>query len=105
MQEESARQFGQGQQAEQKDDFAIAIQHFQRAQALDPSRDVSADVARVTDKKLRRGHEACDKGNAFYSAFRNPEAAEQYSKVVELLPDSDPCVKTAKDRLLLINRR
>jgi tetratricopeptide (TPR) repeat protein len=105
MQEESGRQFNQGQQAEQKEDFTSAVQHYQRARELDPSHDVSADVNRVTDKKVRRGHDACDKGNAFFSAFRNPEAAEQYSKVVELLPDSDPCVKTAKDRLQLINRR
>ena len=66
---------------------------------------MSGDVARVNDQKTRLGHDACAKGNAYFLVNRNTDAAAQYLKVVELLSESDPCYKQAKERLALINRR
>jgi hypothetical protein len=80
------------------------MQHYQRAHDLDASHDVSADLARINDQKARLGHDACDKGDANFLVNRNAEAAAQYAKVVQLLPDTDACYKKAKDRLALINR-
>ncbi|MGH9411027.1 MAG: FHA domain-containing protein, partial [Vicinamibacterales bacterium] len=84
LHDESARQYAAGQQAEQNGDFANALQRYQRAHDLDASRDVSADVARVNDQKTRLGHEACESGKANFMEGRNPEAAAQFSKVLQL---------------------
>jgi tetratricopeptide (TPR) repeat protein len=105
LRDEAARQYAAGQQAEQKNDFASALQHYQRVHEIDASHDVSGDIARVNDTKSRLGHTACTNGNANYLVSRNADAAAQYSKVLELLPESDPCYKQAKDRLAIINRR
>ncbi|HEY3884305.1 MAG TPA: FHA domain-containing protein [Vicinamibacterales bacterium] len=105
LRDESGRQYAAGQQAEQNGDFANALQRYQRAHDLDASRDVSADVARVNDQKTRLGHEACANGDAFFLVSRNTDAAAQYLKVVQLLPETDMCYKNAKARLLQINGR
>lgn len=101
---ESAREYAAGQQAEQGGDFATAIQHYQRTHDLDASRDVSPDITRVNDQKTKLGHDACSSGDAYFIENRNTDAAAQYTKVIQLLPETDPCYTKAKERLAIIRR-
>jgi tetratricopeptide (TPR) repeat protein len=105
MLDESRGQLNAAQQAEQKGDYAGALQRFQRAHDLDPSHDVSADLARVTDEKLRAGQEACKNGEANYTLGRNADAAPLLQKAVQLLPETDSCYQKAKQHLAQINGR
>ena len=104
LRDESGRQYAAGQQAEQNGDFAAAQQRYERAHELDPSHDVSGDIARLADQKARLGHDACTRAGALYLVGHNTEAAALYNKVVQLLPDTDP-VQEAKDRLATIKDR
>lgn len=104
LRSESQRQYQAGQQAEQSGDFAGALQHYQRVHDLDPSRDVSADVSRVNDQRTRLGHDACKSGDAYYMVSRNADAAAQYARAIQLLPESDDCYKRAKERVAQIKR-
>lgn len=101
---ESAREYAAGQSAEQSQDFATALQHYQRAHDLEASHDVSQDIARVNDLKTRLGHDACSSGDAYFIENRNVDAAAQYTKVVQFLSDPDPCYARAKERLAIIHR-
>jgi predicted component of type VI protein secretion system len=105
MHEESQRQLIAAQQAEQKGDYAGALQHFQRVHDLDPSHDVSADTTRINDAKLRAGQEACKNGEANFTVGRNAEAAPLLLKATQLLPESDSCYQKAKQHLAQINGR
>jgi tetratricopeptide (TPR) repeat protein len=101
--DEANRAYAAGEQAEQHGDWNTAIQRYQRAHDID-ARDISADLARITETKTRQGREACAKGNAAFTLGRNGEAATQYELVVQLLPESDACYATAKQRLATIRR-
>jgi tetratricopeptide (TPR) repeat protein len=99
---EAARAYQNGQAAEGRQEWNAAIQNYQRARALDASRDVSADVARVVDAKAKAGQAACTSGDAAFIYSHNTEAATFYQKVLDLLPTSDPCYTRAKERLARI---
>ena len=102
LRNEAARAYQNGQAAEGRQDWNAAIQGYQRARALDASRDVSADVARVVDLKAKAGQAACANGDAAFILSHNSDAATSYLKVLELLPTSDPCYARAKQRLQII---
>jgi tetratricopeptide (TPR) repeat protein len=101
---EANRAMTTGQQAEARSDWNVAIAAYQRAHELDPARDVSGDIARINDQKLKLGRQLCEEGKAQYSLGKNPSAAEKFTKVLELLPSTDPCYVTAKENLLKIRR-
>jgi predicted component of type VI protein secretion system len=102
LRNEATRAYQSGQAAEQRQEWNAAIQGYQRARALDASRDVSADVARVVDLKAKAGQAACANGDAAFTLSHNSDAATSYQKVLELLPTSDPCYARAKQRLQII---
>ena len=104
IKDDSGKAYAAAQQAEQRGDWNAAIDRYQRAHDTDPTRDVTADIARITDQKARLGHEACSNANALFIVGHNAEAATQYAKVVDLLPSSDACYATAKERLAVIKR-
>jgi predicted component of type VI protein secretion system len=104
LKDESNRAYVAGQQAEQHADWNLAIERYQHAHEVDPSRDVTSDMTRVNDQKLRLGHDACSAGDANYLVAHNTAAAAQYAQAVALLPPSDPCYATAKQRLAEIRK-
>jgi tetratricopeptide (TPR) repeat protein len=102
LREESARAFTAAQSAEQKSDWNGAIDKYQRAHDLDPTRDVTADIARVTDAKIKIARQLCKEADALFILNHNAEAAEKYTRVLDLLPNNDQCYIQAKDRLAKI---
>ena len=104
MKDEAARVFATGRQAEQQGDLTAAVQRYQRAHEMDPSIDIAADIARVNDQKIKLGHQACTTGHANFALGHNQDAAVQYQRVLDFLPDTDPCYALAKQRLAQIKR-
>jgi tetratricopeptide (TPR) repeat protein len=104
IKDDAARVYATGRQAEQQGDLNAAQQRFQHAHELDPSIDVTADLARLNDQKIRLGHQACQTGDANFALGHNQDAATQYQRVLDLLPESDPCFAKAKQRLAQIKR-
>jgi predicted component of type VI protein secretion system len=102
MRSDANRAYASAQAAEQRQEWTAAVQGYQRARALDPSRDVSADVARVTELRAKAGQTACQNGDAAFLLSHNSEAAKEYQKVIELLPSGDACYVKAKERLARI---
>jgi tetratricopeptide (TPR) repeat protein len=104
LREEANRAYAAGQQAEQAGQWNTAIVRYQRAHELDPARDVTADVARITDQKVKLGRQLCVDGRAMFSLGKNAEAAEKLNRVLELLQSDDPCYVQAKEILSKIRR-
>ena len=104
IKDEASRAYASGRQAEQQGDLTAAVQRYQHAHDLDASIDITSDVARVNDQKLKLGHQACTTGDANFVLGHNLDAAAQYQRVLELLPESDPCYAKAKQRLAQIKR-
>jgi predicted component of type VI protein secretion system len=103
IRDEANRTYASGQQAEQASQWNTAIDRYQRARDLD-GRDISADVARINAQKLKLGTQFCNDGRASFALGKNAEAAEKYSRVLELLPSDDACYIEAKERLSRIRR-
>lgn len=101
---ESASVYATGKQAEQQGDLNAALQRFQHAHEMDASIDITADIARVNGQKLKVGHQACKDAEAYYALTKNQDAAALYQRVLDLLPESDGCYATAKQRLAIIKR-
>ena len=104
IKDEASRAYASGRQAEQQGDLGAALQRYQHAHELDASIDITADVARVNDQKLKLGHQACTTGDANFVLGHNADAAVQYQRVLDFLPESDPCYAKAKQRLAQIKR-
>jgi tetratricopeptide (TPR) repeat protein len=104
MREESGHLYNAGAQAEQRNEWNTAIAAYQRAHDLDPGRDVTAEVARINEAKAKAGRQLCNEADAAFALSHNSEAGDKYSKVLELLPSSDPCYATAKERLAIIRK-
>ncbi len=104
IKDEAARAYATGRQAEQQGDLNAAQQRYQRAHDMDASIDVTTDLARINAQKLSLGQQACKLGGANYSLNHNAEAAVQYQRVLDLLPETDPCYAVAKTRLAQIKR-
>jgi tetratricopeptide (TPR) repeat protein len=94
---EANRAYQQGKDAEQLQQWNLAIQRYTRAHELD-SRDVTADIERIKETKLKFGQQACKDAQAQYLVGHNPEARTSYQKVVELLPTNHPCYVEALQR-------
>ena len=71
---------------------------------MDASIDITGDLARLTDQKLKLGHQACTTGHANFALGHNQDAATEYQRVLDFLPESDPCYAIAKQRLAQIKR-
>jgi tetratricopeptide (TPR) repeat protein len=104
IKDEASRVYATGRQAEQQGDLNSAQQRFQHAHEMDASIDITADIARLNDQKLKLGHQACTTGHANFALGHNQDAAVQYQRVLDFLPDSDPCYAIAKQRLAQIKR-
>lgn len=104
IKDEAARVYATGKQAEQQADFNTALQRFQHAHDMDASIDITADVARLNDQKLKLGHQACQSGDANFVLGHNQDAAVQYQRVLDLVPESDACYAKARQRLAQIKR-
>lgn len=104
MREESKSLYTAGTQAEQRSEWNTAVAAYQRAHDLDPTRDVSAEIARINEAKAKIARQLCSEADAAYALSHNSDAAEKYSKILELLPSSDSCYATAKERLALIRK-
>jgi predicted component of type VI protein secretion system len=102
--EESNRAYAAAQQAEQRQEWKTALAQYQRAQTLDPARDVSADVARVNDARIKAGHQLCQTADAAFSLGHASDAIDRYNKALELLSSSDECYARAKERLKTLGR-
>ncbi len=100
MKDEAGRVYASGRQAEQQGDLNGALQRYQRAHDADPSIDITADVARVNSQKLTLGQQACKLGDGYYALSQNAEASAQYQRVLDLLPENDPCYARAKSRVV-----
>jgi tetratricopeptide (TPR) repeat protein len=101
---EANRAYAAGREAEARSDWNVAIERYQRARDLDPARDVSSEIARVNEQKLRLGQQLCNAGLASNSLGKDADALEKLTKAVELLPSSDPCYAKAKEALAKIRR-
>ncbi|HTI37704.1 MAG TPA: FHA domain-containing protein [Vicinamibacterales bacterium] len=104
IKDEAAGVYASARQAEQQGDLNAALQRYERAHEMDSSIDVSTDTARVNDQKVKLGHQACTTGHANFALGHNADAALQYQRVLDFLPDSDPCYAIAKQRLAQIKR-
>jgi tetratricopeptide (TPR) repeat protein len=104
IKDEASRTYASGRQAEQQGDLNAAVQRYQRAHDLDPSLDITADVARIDDQKVKLGHQACTTGDANFTLGHNADAGVQYQRVLDFLPETDPCYAKAKQRLAQIKR-
>jgi tetratricopeptide (TPR) repeat protein len=104
LKDEANRNYTQGLLAEQRSDWNAAIDRFQRAHELDPARDISPDLARINEQKLKLGRQLCNDGLASFSLAKNADAAEKLTKAIELLPSSEPCYVKAKEALVRIGR-
>jgi tetratricopeptide (TPR) repeat protein len=102
LREASAKAYADAQAAEQKSEWNAASQGYQRAHDMDPARDVSADLARVTDAKVKLARQLCGEADAAFSLNHNSEAADKYTRVLDLLPSNDGCYVRAKERLAKI---
>lgn len=89
---------------ESKGDFARAIDSLGRAQKLDSSLNVDADIKRLTATAETKGRQACDNANARYSYGRNDEALSLYQEAFKLLPADHPCIITARERFPNLRR-
>ena len=104
IKDEANRNYTQGLQAEQRSDWNGAIDKFNRAHELDPARDITPDIARINDQKLKLGHQLCNDGMASYVLSKIPDAVAKLNKAVELLPSNDDCYVKAKETLAKIGR-
>jgi tetratricopeptide (TPR) repeat protein len=104
IKDDATRTYASGRQAEQQGDLNAALQRYQRAHDMDGSIDITADVTRVNNQKITLGHQACKLGDANFALAHNQDAATQYQRVLDLLPETDPCYATAKQRLAQIKR-
>jgi hypothetical protein len=104
IKDEAGRVYATGRQAEQQGDVNAAQQRYQHAHDMDASIDVTADLARLNAQKLNLGQQACKLGGANFALNHNAEAAVQYQRVLDLLPETDPCYAVAKQRLAQIKR-
>lgn len=104
IRDEATRAYNAGQQAEQRGELNVAIERYQRAHDLDAARDVTAEIARINEQKLRVGQQLCNAGMASFALGKNADALDKLTKAVELLPSSDACYVRAKDALTRIGR-
>lgn len=99
MSEEAARAYAAAQQADQRSDWNTAIAQYQRAHDLD-GRDVNGEIARINETKLRTGNQLCTEADGAFALFGlTTEVAAKYTRALDLLPSTDPCVGRAKERL------
>ena len=96
---EAGASVDEAQAAERAGDFEAAIAAYRRAHALDPSFQVDGHLQRIDGQKLQRGNKRCEEGRLAFSYGDNAAAAAAFQDVVKLLPPSDPCYATARDRL------
>ena len=96
---EAGTSVDEAQAAERAGDFEAAIAAYRRAHALDPSFQVDGHLQRIDGQKLQRGNKRCEEGRLAFSYGDNAAAAAAFQDVVKLLPPSDPCSATARDRL------
>ena len=104
IKDEATRVYATGRQAEQQGDLNTALQRFQHAHEMDASIDITPDIARLNDQKVKLGHQACQTGDANFALGHNQEAAVQYQRVLDFLPEADACYAKAKQRLAQIKR-
>ena len=104
MREESKALYNGGAQAEQRGEWNAAIAAYNRAHDLDPSRDVTAEIARISDAKAKIGRQLCSEADVAFALSHNTDAAEKYAKALELLPSGDECSARAKERLNRIRK-
>jgi hypothetical protein len=104
IKDEAARVYATGRQAEQQGDPNTAAQRYQHAHDMDASINITGDLSRLNDQKLKLGHQACTTGHANFALGHNQDAATQYQRVLDFLPESDPCYAIAKQRLAQIKR-
>lgn len=90
--------YASAQDDEKKEDFERAQAGYRRAHDLDPTITVSADLARLTARRLEIGGKACELAKGAYAYSKTQEAFRQYEIVVKTLPPDHPCVATAKER-------
>jgi predicted component of type VI protein secretion system len=91
--------YNNGRQAEARQSWNVAIQLFQRAHDVDPTINVAADVERIKEQKAKLGQQACADGRAAFALGHTAEAKTAFEKVIELLPQSDPCYAIAQTSL------
>lgn len=104
MHEESKALYTAGTQAEQRSEWNTAIAAYTRAHDLDPTRDVTVEIGRINETKAKTGRQLCDDADAAFALSHNTEAAEKYSRVLELMPSNDACAVRAKERLAIIRK-
>ncbi|MEO6236821.1 MAG: FHA domain-containing protein, partial [Vicinamibacterales bacterium] len=104
IRDEAVKAYNAGKAAEQRSEWNVAIERYQRAHDLDPAQDVSGDIARINDQKLKAGAQLCNEGRALFSLGKNADAAPKLTRALELLPTDHECYIAAKRDLALIGR-
>jgi tetratricopeptide (TPR) repeat protein len=100
----AAQLVNEARELDAKNDYDQAIGRFQRAALLDHDAKLDEDIRRVQEKKRQAGLKACDEAKNAYAFNRGQQALEFYQQVIKLLPESDPCFATAKERIATLSR-
>lgn len=91
-----------GTRAETTKDWKTALQHYQRARALDPSMSVfiDASIARVKEQMgTPSDSDALRRARQYDALGRRAEAITWYERALESLPESDPNRDVVRKRL------
>jgi tetratricopeptide (TPR) repeat protein len=91
-----------GARAETTKDWKTALQHYQRARALDPSMSVfiDASIARVKEQMgTPSDSDALRRARQYDALGRRAEAITWYERALESLPESDPNRDVVRKRL------
>jgi len=104
VREEARRSFDAARAAEDRGDFDDATEAYRRARDLDPSMKVDEPLQRIADQKMLLGGKKCAEGKMEFSYGNNAAAVAAFQEVLKLLPPSDPCYATAKERLAQLRK-
>jgi tetratricopeptide (TPR) repeat protein len=91
-----------GTRAETAKDWKTALQHYQRARALDPSMSafIDASIARVKEQMgTPSDSDALRRARQYDALGRRAEAITWYERALESLPESDPNREIVRKRL------
>jgi pSer/pThr/pTyr-binding forkhead associated (FHA) protein len=104
MKDEAKRALAAARAAEDRGDFDAATESYRRAHGLDPGIQVDVPLQRVADQRLQLGKKRCSEGQLDFSYGNNAAAIAAFQEVLKLLPPSDPCYATARDRLAQLRK-